>query len=31
MEEKEIVLDEIELSPEMKEELSCGKEEGEEE
>lgn len=31
MEENEIVLDEVELSPEMKEELSCGKEEGEEE
>lgn len=31
MEENENVLNEIELSPEMEAELSCGKEEGEEE
>lgn len=30
-EKMENILNEIELSPEMKEELSCGKEEGEEE
>lgn len=30
MDEKDNILDEIEISPEMEQELSCGKEEGEE-